>query len=210
MAMGSPFALSRSVTLGIVSNTERVFTTGMGGDELEEREFDAGRTGMFTSWIQHDALINPGNSGGPLVNSLGQVIGVNTATIAQAQGLCFAVAVGTARNVASQLLRFGRVKRGWIGIHGQTAPLLKGQGRHFHLEQVSGVLVAGFEIGSPADKAGLKTGDQIVAFDQKPIQNIEDLLRVLDGASVGKEAQLSVLRLDQKLEMRVKPGESPD
>jgi S1-C subfamily serine protease len=196
IAIGNPLGFDTTVTAGVISALGRSLRAVSGR--------------LMEDIVQTDAALNPGNSGGPLVDSLGRVIGVNTATIAQAQGLCFAVAVGTARHVASQLLRYGRVKRGWIGIHGQTAPLLKGQGRHFHLEQVSGVLVAGFEIGSPADKAGLKTGDQIVAFNQKRIENIEDLLRVLDGDSVGKEAQLSVLRLDKKLEMRVRPGESPD
>jgi S1-C subfamily serine protease len=196
IAIGNPLGFDTTVTAGVISALGRSLRAVSGR--------------LMEDVVQTDAALNPGNSGGPLVDSRGRVIGVNTATIAQAQGLCFAVAVGTARNVASQLLRFGRVKRGWIGIHGQTAPLLKGQGRHFHLEQESGVLVAGLEKGSPADKAGLKPGDQIVAFEQKAIKNIEDLLRLLDGDSVGKEAQLSVLRLDKRLEMRVKPGESPD
>ena len=195
IAIGNPMGFDTTVTAGVVSALGRSLRAVSGR--------------LMEDVVQTDAALNPGNSGGPLVDSAGRVIGVNTATIAQAQGLCFAVAVGTARHVASQLLRFGRVRRGWIGIHGQTASLLKGQGRHFHLEQVSGVLVAGFESQSPANVAGLKVGDQIIAFNQKSIKNMEDLLRALDGDSVGKDAQVTVLRLDKKLEMRLKPQESP-
>jgi len=195
IAIGNPLGFDTTVTAGVVSALGRSLRSVSGR--------------LMEDVVQTDAALNPGNSGGPLVDSLGRVIGVNTATIAQAQGLCFAVAVGTARNVASQLLRYGRVKRGWIGIHGQTASLLKGQGRYFHLDQESGVLVAGFELKSPADIAGLKAGDQIIAFNQKPIRNIEDFLRVLDGDSVGKEASLSILRLDKRLELRIKPQDSP-
>jgi S1-C subfamily serine protease len=195
IAIGNPLGFDTTVTAGVVSALGRSLRAVSGR--------------LMEDVIQTDAALNPGNSGGPLVDSLGRVIGVNTATIAQAQGLCFAVAVGTARYVASQLLRHGRVQRGWIGIHGQTASLLKGQSRYFHLDQESGVLVAGFELKSPADLAGMKAGDQIIAYNQKPIRNIEDLLRVLDGDSVGREAQLSVLRLDRRLELRVKPMEAP-
>ena len=195
IAIGNPMGFDTTVTAGVVSALGRSLRAVSGR--------------LMEDVIQTDAALNPGNSGGPLVDSFGRVIGVNTATIAQAQGLCFAVAVGTARHIASELLRFGRVRRGWIGIHGQSAPLLKGQGRYFHLDQETGVLVAGVELKSPADSAGLKAGDQIVAYNQKPIRNIEDFLRVLDGDSVGKEAALSILRLDKRLELRVKPQESP-
>jgi S1-C subfamily serine protease len=195
IAIGNPLGFDTTVTAGVVSALGRSLRAVSGR--------------LMEDVIQTDAALNPGNSGGPLVDSGGRVIGVNTATIAQAQGLCFAIAVGTARHVASQLLRHGRVRRGWIGIHGQTASLLKGQGRYFHLDQASAVLVSGLEAGSPAAAAGLKAGDQIIALDLKPIHNVEDLLRLLDGDSVGKEAQLSVLRLDQRLELRVKPAETP-
>ena len=195
IAIGNPLGFDTTVTAGVVSALGRSLRATSGR--------------LMENVIQTDAALNPGNSGGPLVDSRGRVIGVNTATIAQAQGLCFAIAVGTARDIASQLLRYGKVKRGWIGIHGQTANLLKGQEKHFHLAQSTGVLVAGFEAKSPADVAGLKVGDQIIAFEQKAIHSIEDLLRVLDGDSVGKEAQISVLRMDKRLEMRVRPVETP-
>jgi S1-C subfamily serine protease len=196
IAIGNPLGFDTTVTAGVVSALGRSLRAVSGR--------------LMEDIVQTDAALNPGNSGGPLVDSLGRVIGVNTATIAQAQGLCFAIAVGTARHVASQLLRFGRVKRGWIGIHGQTAPLLKGQGHYFRLDQATGVLVAGVESGSPAALAGLQAGDQIVAMDDKAVVNIEDLLRVLDGGSIGRELRLSALRLEKRLELRVLVREAPE
>lgn len=195
IAIGNPLGFDTTVTAGVVSALGRSLRATSGR--------------LMEDVVQTDAALNPGNSGGPLVNSRGQVIGVNTATIAQAQGLCFAVAVGTARHVASQLLRYGRVQRGWIGIHGQTAALLKNQGRYFHLESPTAVLVAGVESGSPAALAGLQAGDQIVALDEKPVASLEDLLRILDGGSIGKELKLSVLRLERRLELRVSPQVAP-
>jgi S1-C subfamily serine protease len=195
IAIGNPLGFDTTVTAGVISAVGRSLRAVSGR--------------LMEDVIQTDAALNPGNSGGPLVDSRGLVIGVNTATIAQAQGLCFAVAVGTARHVASQLLRYGRVRRGWIGIHGQTAPLHRRQERFFQLPQSSAVLVAGTETGSPARLAGLELGDLVLSFNGKPLKTVEDLLRCLDGESVGREAHLSVLRYDKKLEMRVLPKESP-
>ena len=195
IAIGNPLGFDTTVTAGVVSALGRSLRATSGR--------------MMEDVVQTDAALNPGNSGGPLVNSRGQVIGVNTATIAQAQGLCFAVAVGTARHVASQLLRFGRVQRGWIGIHGQTASLLKNQGRYFRLDQTTGVLIAGVESGSPAAKAGLQLGDQVIAVDGKALGDLEALLRLLDGSSIGRRLSLSVLRMEKKIELDIVPVEVP-
>lgn len=157
MAMGSPFSLSRSVTLGIVSNADRVFTGG-GGDDVEEMEFDPGqRTGIFTRWIQHDAAINPGNSGGPLVNLQGQIVGVNTLG---GSNMGFAIPSALARPVAESLIAHGEVIRSYIGV------ALKSIKRSDFKE---GVVVNSTVKGGPGDKAGLQAGDLIVAFDGKPV-----------------------------------------
>lgn len=157
MAMGSPFALSRSVTLGIVSNADRVFTQG-GGDDVEEMQFDPGqRTGLFTRWIQHDAAINPGNSGGPLVNLQGQIVGINTLG---GSNMGFAIPAALARPVAESLIAHGEVVRSYAGIS------LKSIKRSDFKE---GVVVNSTVKEGPADKAGLQAGDLITAFDGKPI-----------------------------------------
>lgn len=157
MAMGSPFALSRSVTLGIVSNADRVFTGG-GGDDVEEMQFDPGqRTGIFTRWIQHDAAINPGNSGGPLVNLQGQIVGINTLG---GSNMGFAIPAALARPVAESLIAKGEVIRSYVGVS------LKSIKRSDFKE---GVVVNSTVKEGPADKAGLQAGDLITAFDGKPI-----------------------------------------
>lgn len=157
MAMGSPFALSRSVTLGIVSNADRVFTGG-GGDDVEEMQFDPGqRTGIFTRWIQHDAAINPGNSGGPLVNLKGQIVGVNTLG---GSNMGFAIPSSLARPVAEALIAKGEVVRSYIGV------ALKSIKRSDFKE---GVVVNSTVKDGPGGKAGLQAGDLILAFDGKPV-----------------------------------------
>ena len=158
MAMGSPLALSRSVTLGIVSNTERVFTADS-GDDVEELAFERGRTGLFTSWIQHDAAINPGNSGGPLVDLEGRVVGVNAMKIGSS-GIALAIPQSLAQPVYDSLIKNGEVSRSYIGL------ALKSIKRSDFKE---GVIVNSVLKGSPADKAGLKAGDLIVAMDGQPV-----------------------------------------
>lgn len=196
VAIGNPLGFDSTVTAGVVSAIGRSLR-GAGGRMMEDV-------------VQTDAALNPGNSGGPLVDSLGRVIGVNTATILQAQGLCFAVAINTAKHVASQILRFGRVRRGYIGIHAQTAPLHRKVERHFGLELPSSVLIAGVQAQGPAAQAGLEMGDLVIEADGKILPNLEALLRVLDGSSVGREMRLSVLRGPRRIEMRMTPTEEPE
>lgn len=196
VAIGNPLGFDSTVTAGVVSALGRSLRGASGR--------------MMEDIVQTDAALNPGNSGGPLVDSLGRVIGVNTAMIPQAQGLCFAVAINTAKHVVSQILRHGKVRRGQIGIHAQTAPLHRRVERYFHLDMPTAVLVAGVEKGSPADKAGLQMGDLLIEAEGKALPSMESLLRWLDGESVGKEMRLSVLRGPLRIETRVTPAEEPE
>jgi S1-C subfamily serine protease len=196
VAIGNPLGFDSTVTAGVISALGRSLRSVSGR--------------MMEDVLQTDAALNPGNSGGPLVDSLGRAIGVNTATILQAQGLCFAVAINTAKHVASQILRFGRVRRGYIGIHAQTVPLHRRLERHYHLSSSTAVLVAGVEPASPAAAAGLEMGDLLVSAGGRALDSVELMLRWLDGESVGKEAPLSVLRGVKRLEMRITPTEEPD
>jgi serine protease Do len=191
MAMGSPLALSRSVTLGIVSNTERVFTSGMGGDEIEEMEFDAGRTGLFTSWIQHDALINHGNSGGPLVNLRGEIVGVNALG---GNNIGFAIPVSLARDVSRQLIAHSEVIRSDIGI--AVKPIKRSEFRE-------GVFVNSVAKDSPAGKAGLKAGDLITAIDGQPVtvrfaEEVPAFIRSIAARPVGTPLAIEYSRNGEK------------
>jgi S1-C subfamily serine protease len=158
--------------------------------------------------IQTDASLNPGNSGGPLVSSDGRVVGVNTATIMGAQGLCFAIGINTAKFVAGRLLREGRIRRSYIGVEAQTVPLLRRVVRFYDLPSESGVIVASVENASPAQTSGLREGDVIVAMDGKPIAGVDDLHRLLTDATVGACSVLIVLRHTEKLELKVVPEEA--
>jgi serine protease Do len=187
MAMGSPLALSRSVTLGIVSNTERVFTSGMSGDEIEEMEFDAGRTGLFTAWIQHDALINHGNSGGPLVNLRGEIVGINALG---GNNIGFAIPVSLARDVARQLIEHGEVVRSDIGI--AVKPIKRSEFKE-------GVFINSVTQGSAADKAGLKAGDLITAIDGQPVtvrfaEEVPAFIRSIAARPVGSQMRIEYRR----------------
>jgi S1-C subfamily serine protease len=196
VAIGNPLGFDTTITAGVVSALGRSLRS-VGGRMMEDV-------------VQTDAALNPGNSGGPLVDSAGRVIGVTTATIAQAQGLCFSVAVNTARHIASQILRYGRVRRGWIGIHGQTASVPRKWQRHFGLAHEQAVLVAGVEPKSPAERAELRMGDLLVSMDDTDLPGVDALLRVLDGESVGRSFELIVLRRARRLELRISPAENPD
>ena len=149
--------------------------------------------------IQTDAALNPGNSGGPLSNSRGEVIGVNTAIIMAAQGICFATAIDTAKVVITQILRHGRVRRGWLGIAGQNTPLSRRMVRYHELEIESGVRIASVEPGSPAEKAGLRDGDVVVSYDGMAVAGIDDVHRLLTETRVGQEVPILVLRRGEKL-----------
>jgi len=194
IAIGNPYGFQYTVTAGVVSNLARSFRS---------------RTGrLIDNIIQTDAALNPGNSGGPLVNSRGEVIGVNTAIIPAAQGICFAIPSATAQFVASRLIRDGRVRRSYIGVGGQNVPLHRRVVRFHRLEAETGVLVVSIEPGSPAARAGVVEGDVIVELDGKTIRSIDDLQRQLSDERVGVPVPLVIIRRTEKLEMQVTPAES--
>lgn len=194
VAIGSPLGFQTTVTAGVVSALGRSLRS------------QSGR--LIDNIIQTDAALNPGNSGGPLVNSRGEVVGVNTATIMSAQGLCFAIAVDTAKRVAMQIMKYGRVRRSFIGIGGQNIDIPRNIVRYFELPVEKGVLIVAVEDGGPAQKSGLKEGDVIVGFEGQPVEGMDDLHRLLTDEKVGIESGLSVIRKSQKLAIQVVPQES--
>ena len=194
LAIGNPYGFQATVTAGVVSAL---------GRSLRSR---SGR--LIDNVIQTDAALNPGNSGGPLVTTQGAVIGVNSAVILPAQGICFAIAINTAKLVAGQLIREGRVRRSAIGIAGQSIPLARKVARFHRLAAESGVRVEALESGGPAERAGLKTGDVIVAFGDAPIRGIDDLQARLTDREVGVRSSIAVLRGVERLDLEIVPGES--
>lgn len=193
IAIGNPFGFQHSVTAGVISAL---------GRSLRSRS-----NRLMDDLIQTDAALNPGNSGGPLVNSRGEVIGINTATIVPAQGLCFAIASNTARFVASRLIRDGRIRRGYIGVTGQNAPIPKAVARGNQIAASSGVQVVLVESGSPAQMAGVQAGDMILAFAGEPVTGVDDLHRLLTDNRIGLESSLVLLRAQGRREVRVIPIE---
>jgi S1-C subfamily serine protease len=194
LAIGNPYGFQYSVTAGVVSAL---------GRSLRAR---SGR--LMDAVIQTDAALNPGNSGGPLVNSRGEVIGVNTAMILPAQGICFATSIDTAKFVASRLIRDGKVSRSYIGLAGQNVPLPRRFVRFYNLAVESGILVVSYDANSPAQKAGLLEGDIIIAFDAHPIAGIDDLHKLLTENRIGRKSSLTIIRRTEKLTLEVIPGES--
>jgi S1-C subfamily serine protease len=167
------------------------------------------RTGrLMDNMIQTDAALNPGNSGGPLVDSRGAVIGVNTAVILPAQGLCFAIPANTARWVASRLIRDGRIRRGWLGVGGQHVTLNRRTVRHHELEHDRALMVVHVEKGSPAARAGIQEGDIVVAFGEALIRGVDDLHRALTDTAIGAPITITVLRRGQKRALEVTPVET--
>jgi S1-C subfamily serine protease len=158
--------------------------------------------------IQTDAALNPGNSGGPLVTSRGEVIGVNTAMILPAQGLCFATSIDTAKFVAGRLIRDGKVSRSYIGLAGQNVPLPRRFVRYYGLPVESGIMVVSYERDSPAERAKVQEGDIIVGFDDHPIAGIDDLHRLLTDERIGRTSSLVVIRRTERLTLEVVPAES--
>ncbi|MGD1032592.1 MAG: trypsin-like peptidase domain-containing protein [Opitutaceae bacterium] len=193
IAIGSPMGFQQTVTAGIVS--------GLG------RSLRAASGRLIDNIIQTDAALNPGNSGGPLVDSRGWVIGVNTAIIRPAQGICFAIASNTARWVAGWLIKDGRVGRSMIGVAGQTAPVLRKLVLHHHLGRGTGVLVVGIEPASPGERAGLVIGDVIVALDGHPTPTVDTLHKLLNGERIGIQTPVTILRGVELLEKTAVPSE---
>lgn len=159
---------------------------------------------LLDNVIQTDASLNPGNSGGPLIDSRGAVIGVNTAAVIGAQGLCLAIASSSAERVASALIREGRVRRAWLGLGGQTVPLSRRVVRHYALPVESGVRVESLEAGAPAARS-LAVGDVIVAIDASPVRSIDDLQRLLGVEAIGQVIAIQVIRGAQQLTRDVTP-----
>jgi S1-C subfamily serine protease len=196
IAIGNPYGFQYTVTAGVVSALGR-----------SQRSY-SGR--KIDDVIQTDASLNPGNSGGPLVSSDGRVIGVNTATIMGAQGLCFAIGINTAKFVASRLLQRGRIRRAFIGVEAQTVPLHRRIVRFYDLPKESGVIVLAAESNSPAHKAGLREGDVIVAFGNQPVAGVDDLHRLLTDTKVGVSSPITILRRTEKLDLKIIPHESKE
>jgi S1-C subfamily serine protease len=193
VAIGNPLGFQATVTAGIVSALGRTMRS------------QSGR--LIDGVIQTDAALNPGNSGGPLVNSRAEVVGVNTAIIAGAQGICFAVPASTAQFVASRLIRDGRVRRSYIGVVGQTIALTRRHAQRFHLAIQGGVLVTDVAPSSPADRAGLRARDIIIGIDDGVVGSVDDLQRQLTEELIGRDAELSILRSGAQQRIRVRPTE---
>ena len=194
IAIGNPYGFHHSVTSGVVSAL---------GRSLRSR---SGR--LMDDVIQTDASLNPGNSGGPLVTTGGEVIGINTAMILPAQGICFAIASNTVRFVASRLMRDGRIRRSYVGIAGQQTPIPRVLARAHALAAASGVFVASVEKDSPAAAAGLQEGDVILGFGETPVTGIDDLHRLLTEERIGVPATLAVLRRGVRRAVAIVPAES--
>jgi S1-C subfamily serine protease len=193
IAIGNPLGFSSTVTAGVVSATGRSLRSRTGA--------------LIDDVIQTDAALNPGNSGGALVSSRGRVMGINTAMIMGAQGICFAVASNTALIVLGQLLRHGRVRRAKIGIAGSHVPVPRRIARAAGLTQATAVQALEVQPGSPAALAGLVTGDVIVTLDGATIEGVDDLLRVLDAGRIGQQVEVKVLRRGGLETLRLVPGE---
>jgi S1-C subfamily serine protease len=194
IAIGNPFGFEHSVTTGVVSAL---------GRSLRSR---SGR--LMDDVIQTDAALNPGNSGGPLVTTAGHVIGINTAMIAAAQGICFAIASNTVRFVASRLMRDGRVRRSYIGIAGQQTQVPRALARANGIAATSGVLVAAIEPASPAAASGLQQGDIILSFAGEAVAGIDDVHRLLTEERIGCPASVTVLRRGTRATVTITPAES--
>jgi S1-C subfamily serine protease len=194
IALGNPYGLQTTVTAGVVSALGRTLRS------------QSGR--LIDNVIQTDAALNPGNSGGPLVASRGEVIGVNTAVISWAQGICFAIAVNTARQVVTALMRDGKVRRGYVGLAGQDVGIPRRLVREFALSAERGVLVLSVEPGSPAAQAGLAEGDVLVSFAGRTVDSIDELHRVLTDHPIGKAGEMTVLRKYRPLGLTLVPIEA--
>ena len=195
VAIGSPYGFDSTVTAGVVSALGRTLRSITGH--------------LVDNVIQTDAALNPGNSGGPLVDSHGRVIGINTAVIMPAQGICFAIPINMARHILPQLMQHGRVVRGYLGLHGHNVPIPRHLMRLFGLAQTAGVEVVSVEEGGPADDASVQEGDIILALGDLPATSIDDLHKRLMELPVGVPSSITLLRGERRLERFVVPGEYP-
>jgi S1-C subfamily serine protease len=194
IAIGNPYGFQYTVTSGVISALGRSLRSISGR--------------LIDNIIQTDAALNPGNSGGPLVTSQGEVIGVNTAMILAAQGICFAIAINTAKYVAGKLIKEGKIRRSYIGLGGQNIQIHRRLVRFYRLPVESGILVVHVEKNSPAMRAGLSEGDVIIGFDGQGITGIDDLHKVLTEEKVGVKTALTILRRSERLALEIIPEES--
>jgi len=195
IAIGNPLGYSKTVTTGVISALGRTLRATSGR--------------LMHDVIQTDAALNPGNSGGPLVDSKGRVIGVNTAMIPQAQAICFATGINTAKWVIGQLFAHGRVRRAYIGVSGATVPIATRVVRHFELQSSTAVHVLELVPGSPAAVAGVEVGDRMIALDGVPVDGIDGLQRLLDSSWIGRECELKLLRRSSVIRVKIRPIELP-
>jgi S1-C subfamily serine protease len=195
VAIGSPFGFDSTVTAGVVSALGRTLRSITGH--------------LVDNVIQTDAALNPGNSGGPLLDSRGHVIGINTAIIQSAQGICFAIPIDMAKRILPQLMQHGRVIRGYLGLHGHDVPIPRHVTRRFELSQETGVEVVGLEPNGPAAQAGLVEGDQIVGLADQPITGVDGLQKRLTEIPVGIPAEVVLLRGERRLVRFLVPSEYP-
>jgi S1-C subfamily serine protease len=195
IAIGNPLGYSKTVTTGVVSALGRTLRATSGR--------------LMHDVIQTDAALNPGNSGGPLVDSKGRVIGVNTAMIPQAQAICFATGINTAKWVIAQLFAHGRVRRAYIGVSGATVPIATRVVRHFGLSGNRAVHVLELVAGSPAARAGIEVGDRMLSLDGIPVEGIDSLQRTLDAGWIGREGELQLLRRSSLIRVKIRPVELP-
>jgi S1-C subfamily serine protease len=191
VAIGNPYSFQCTLTAGVISALGRSMRS------------QSGR--LIEEIIQTDAALNPGNSGGPLLNSLGEVIGVNTATIFPAQGLCFAIPSNTAKFIATEIMRSGHVHRGFIGVMVQNVVLPKGLVHMGKIPVESGVSITSIERGSPAERFGLRAGDVIVGMDDKIVSSIDDFHKLLTKFDIGHEYKLTVIRDFEKVIVSIVP-----
>jgi S1-C subfamily serine protease len=193
IAIGNPYGFQATVTAGVISALGRSLRASSGR--------------LIDNVIQTDAALNPGNSGGPLVNSKGEVIGVNTAAILPAQNICFAIAINTAKFVAGKLIKDGKIKRSIIGIAGQNVPIHRRIIRFYNLPVEKGILITAIEKNSPSQKAGLSEGDIIIGFNGQPVSGIDDLHKLLTDTQVGKESNIKILRRTEIIALEIIPSE---
>jgi S1-C subfamily serine protease len=193
IAIGNPYGFQTTVTSGVVSALGRSLRSNSGR--------------LIDNVIQTDAALNPGNSGGPLVNSRREVIGVNTAAILPAQNICFATAINTAKFVAAKLIKDGKIKRSYIGIAGQDAPIHRRIVYHYNLPNNKSIMVISVEKNSPAEKADVQEGDRIISFDSTPVTGIDDLHKILTEIRVGVKTDLKVLRGTDIIDLKIIPRE---